>query len=631
VPREDTFGRLLVKSALPPGVPPPPGPLDKKTVAALYGALAARAPDRFRATTKTLSDLGAEAGHLTGGYSFGPEHLRPHSEVRAATDRLGLAARAVLADPALSDKERNDKLVHLALAHTGPITDAVRATTAGNPLALQVESGAKGKVENLKSLMAGDTLYLDSEYNPIPFPITSSFYSGLRPHEYAAGTYGARLAISLTKLGTAQGGYLAKRLRNLTHRLLVTARDAEHTDPDDPVTGYRVPLSDPDNEGAVLATRAGTFPRHTVLHRSVIADLNRQGLTHVLVRSPMVGGPADGGVYGLDVGVRERGGIAPIGDQVGLASADALAEPITQTIIGSKHTGGVAGSTAGQQGFPVLDKLLSIPTEYGGAVHAETDGTLGSVRRAPQGGHYVAVGGIEHYVPPDRSITAAHGAHVEAGDPLTDGLENPAKYVEHKGIGEARRRFVDAFMRASQEAGFRPHRRNLELVARGYFDAVRHEAEYGDLVPGDVDSYTTVAAHYEPRPGHERKRPADAEGMYLERPVLHYTIGTRVRPSVVRALEESGVARIPVHKDPPPFTPVAIRSHDVLNFDRDPLTRMLGSGLEKNLIRGVARGDVSDTRGTSFVPALAEGTHFGTVGKTRAWDPSKVEPVEPPG
>jgi hypothetical protein len=286
----------------------------------------------------------------------------------------------------------------------------------------------------------------------------------------------------------------------------------------------------------------------------------------------------------------------------------------------SKHTGGVVGATKTQQGFPVLDKIMSIPEEYGGAVHAQLDGQVSTVRPAAHGGHYVLVAGEEHYVPPGQTITVKAGDRVEAGDPLTDDVENPAEYVRHKGIGEARRRFIDVFTKAAVGAGFRPDRKNVELLARGYIDHVQMEREYGGHVPGDVVSYTSLERDYEPRPDHKVVDPHGAVGGYLERPALHYTIGTRVTPAVAAAMKEAGVQRVKVHPAPPPFTPIAVRSHDVIGHDPDPMTRMLGSNLERGVLRATARGDVTDPFGTSFVPALAEGTNFNTPDtKSRGW------------
>ena len=81
-----------------------------------------------------------------------------------------------------------------------------------------------------------------------------------------------------------------------------------------------------------------------------------------------------------------------------------------------------------------------------------------------------------------------------------------------------------------------------------------------------------------------------------------------------------GVKSVKVHASPPDFTPIMIRSHDVLSHDPDWMTNMLGSGLEKSLLRGVHRGAASDPKGTSFVPALAQGTGFGYEGLTKGFE-----------
>jgi hypothetical protein len=71
----------------------------------------------------------------------------------------------------------------------------------------------------------------------------------------------------------------------------------------------------------------------------VITDLKKKGVKEILARSPLVGGPDDGGVYGKDVGIRERGRISPQGDYVGLAAAQSISEPMTQLIIGCLSEG----------------------------------------------------------------------------------------------------------------------------------------------------------------------------------------------------------------------------------------------------------------------------------------------------
>jgi len=1012
--KEVTIGRLLLEDATPAPLRHHLGALNGKGIKALFGAAAETDPEGYRAFSKKMADLSNEAGFESGGYSFGPEHMVADPETASHRDKFRARVKAILSDPAMTTKMRDAELVRASLEHADLLQESVlrNGLAARNPLALQVESGAKGKAENLKALIAGDTLYTDSQYRPIPYPIMHSFSEGLRPHEYAAGSYGARLALTLTKLGTASGGYLAKRLNNMAHRLVVTAHDNDRPDPT--VRGYPVALTDPDNEGALLAHPAGGYDRNTVLTRDVINDLKKAGVSDILVRSPLVGGPADGGVYGRDVGVRERQRIAPKGDYVGLAAGQSLclaagtlvrmadgttkaietvnpgdfvigcsvsgvvkpvrvvrrydngvktvyetvfrrgtgkvadvnmlrmrstldhkllavtvekgtknrrpaahvravnvpenpltryyaklstsfddagmpaepaalalglilgngcitggvtsngigfstkddklvadvqdyllstfdcrfvpqstygeyrlsrgggapepgtaatdirnpvrqrlvdwglwgkyahekfvpvdvhhwdnasvasllaglvatdgfvsstpggvtvgysstskqlvesvryllavrfgvqssaviesdkphpnggsyrtcyaiavngwenvnrlretfnslcpipgrkglllselcakwergskvpeigrcafvsqtlvgdvptydievdhpdhlflldnglvvsnSEPLTQMLISSKHSGGVAGGTKGQQGFPVIDRLFSIPSEFaGGAVHAKADGRVDAIREAPQGGHYITVGGEQHYAHPDRAIVVKQGDHIEEGDELTDGTPNPAEFVAAKGIGEGRRKFVNTFLKVANASGFYPNRRNVELIARGYIDHVRLDREVGDGVPGDIVGYHWIENSYEPREGHVVGRPAAAVGHYLERPVLHYTVGTKIRKSMLPEFDKWGVKEVTSHPEAPPFHPVVIRSQDIPSHDPDPFTRQLGSGLEKSLLRGVHRGAVADTAGSSYVTPLAEGVNFGLKGLSAGWDPN---------
>ncbi len=298
-------------------------------------------------------------------------------------------------------------------------------------------------------------------------------------------------------------------------------------------------------------------------------------------------------------------------------------EPISQLVMGSKHTGGVSGASKGQQQFPLLNSLISIPENFpGGAVHSQHDGVVHQVAKAPQGGHFIHIGDNVHYAGPDSQVLVKPGDTVEAGDPLTDGIVNPEQIVKHKGIGEGRRQFVKTFRDVAESGGFRPNGRNLEVIARGLIDHVELNKEIGDYVPGDVINYQTLEHQYKPREDAQHLKPSTAIGQYLEKPVLHYTIGTRVTPSVVKNLDKWKVDKIHVHNEEPPFSPVMIRSQETANYDPDWMTRFLGTGLEKTFLKGVHRGDITDPSGTSYVPAVAASTNLGFSGKTKGFVPT---------
>ena len=280
----------------------------------------------------------------------------------------------------------------------------------------------------------------------------------------------------------------------------------------------------------------------------------------------------------------------------------------------AKHSGGVAGQEKAVSGFDLLNQLVQVPKKMrGGAAHAITDGRVESITEAPAGGYNVVVAGKKHFVPAGRELRVKSGDEIEAGDLLSDGIPNPAMIVEHKGVGEGRRYFVNEFRKAMQEGGMPANRRNVELLARGLINHVQLTDEYDDYVPDDVIPYSTLERSWQPRTGYEEIDPQNAVGKYLERPILHHSIGTKIRPSMLPQLTEFGVKKVVVHKEPPPFKPHMVRAMYQMQHDPDWMTQMYGSGLKKSLLTSAARGATSDPAGTSFVPSLAAGANFGAT------------------
>ncbi len=294
----------------------------------------------------------------------------------------------------------------------------------------------------------------------------------------------------------------------------------------------------------------------------------------------------------------------------------ANSEPISQSGLNSKHVGGVAGAGGGVTGFQAIKQLTEVPETFpGGATHAQRDGRIDRVEEAPAGGHYVYIEDSRHYVPANQELRAKPGDTVEAGDLLSNGIPNPSEIIQHKGIGEGRRYFVNTFRQTLKDAGIYGHRRNIELLARGLINHVRMTDEHDHHIPDDVVPYDLLEHGYRPREDAEQLHVGSgAVGRYLEQPVLHYSIGTPIKPSVVKELKRHGVKDIVAHREPPPFIPEMQRAHDVLLGDPDWLVRMYDSNLKRGLLRSAERGLSSDEAGTSFVPSLAHGINFGQVG-----------------
>ena len=173
------------------------------------------------------------------------------------------------------------------------------------------------------------------------------------------------------------------------------------------------------------------------------------------------------------------------------------------------------------------------------------------------------------------------------------------------------------------------NRRNIELLSRGLINHVRLDDEVGDWAPDDVVPYQLLESQWKPRSGHVVVPPNQSKGYYLERPVLHYSVGTRIQPSMLKRFKQYGIQSVYAHKDPPPFQPEMIRGMTNAAHDPDWMTRMLGSYQKGSLLQAVQRGAVSDEAGSSFVPALARGENFGRAGLTQGWDDTDMNKNKP--
>ena len=606
-----TVGQLLVNEALPPEMRDYNRVLTGKELKAVLQQVAREHPERYRDISFKLNQIGQRSAQDQGGFSFGSRHLRRSPVANKIRARLQVSLKKILDDDTLTDEQRQQRIVRVVGKEMGPqIKDILaQADKDKNPLALQVLSGTRGKPMNLTSLLGSDLLYSDHRDEVIPIPVLRSYSEGMSPEEYWAGTYGARRGIIATKFATQEAGFLSKQLNQAGHRLVVVDDDDKKNFAN---RGMIVDTDDEDNEGSLLAHDAGPYKRNTPLTPKILKHLKRLGKNRILVRSPLVGGSPSGGIYARDVGIRETGKLPGRGEQVGLQAAQALSEPISQGQLSAKHSGGVAGQEKAVGGFQYINQLIQVPKKMqGGAAHAELDGRVQRIEDAPAGGKYVTINDKQHFVGAGFDLAVKPGQDVEAGDLISSGIPNPALIVQHKGVGEGRRYFVNEFRKAMASSGMRGHRRNIELLARGLINHVKMTDETDDHAPDDVVPYSTLEHTYKPRSDSNLLGPKKAVGQYLEKPVLHYTIGTKVRPSMLKDLEEFGVKELSVHKNPPPFQPHMVRGMYQLQHDPDWMTQMYGSGLKKSLLNSVARGGKSEERGSSFVPSLAAGTDFG--------------------
>jgi DNA-directed RNA polymerase subunit beta' len=599
---------LLVNSKLPPDLRGE-HVLNAKGVGAILSQVAEKYPDRYAAIAKDIADIGRNAS-FTQGETIGLDDLKAVID-RAAIykemdDELKVVRKEFGHDKALLRKKQED--IWVRYSDRIEKMTSVAGEKALNSIALSVGSGARGKSQQLKAMISTPGIYQDSQGKIVPMFIRRSYSEGLRPAEYMAGTPGARLSVTGAKDATAKGGDLLKQAVQNMATQVVTEKNC------DTQNGIDLDIEDSSLKGRVLAQDAGELPAGTILGRGELHQLRRAGVKNVVARSAMTC-QAQKGLCAHCLGQRSGGKFPRVGDSVGIESATTIFEPIVQSGLSAKHTAGMAKGRKSYSGLDVVTQFLQSPDTFKDrAAVAEDDGTVSEVEKAPQGGFYVTVGDHKQYVAPGLEVLVKPGDKVEAGDQLADGLVDPEDIVRLRGLGEGRKYYADRLHQILEDSGSSTDKRNVEVMARGALDHVIIDDPegLGDYLPDDVASYNRLSKIYTPPENTQRLAPRNAVGQYLQKPILHYSIGTRITPRVAKHLEERK-QEVWTSPDEPQFRPELQRLRTASsNTDTGWISSQSKSYLKANLADDAMRGSDENTENNvSYVPRLSKGVGFG--------------------
>lgn len=602
--------QLLLNSQLPEDLRDYGRTMDKKSIGRLLADVAAKYPDRYESIAKAITDIGRKASYLQGE-TLTLADTEPVFDRQAVFDRMDAEIEA--ARQALASDDFEQAKLDIWNRYTEEITELTKkeAMARGSNLANTVISGARGNPSQLRMMISTPAMYADSKDEPVPIFVRRSFGDGVRPAEYLASTYGARKSVLSTKRATARGGDLSKQMVQSTTPLIITTDDCGVGN------GIDLDIDDDSLRGRVLAEDYGPIKAGTVLDRQALNNLrNKQGIKKLVVRSALTC-DAEEGLCARCMGVGADGKFPEIGEAVGITASQAIGEPIAQGALNQKHTGGAASGSGKRiySGFDVINRFVQSPEEFPErAAVARKDGVVTKVEEAPQGGHYVHVGGESYYVPPDHPVLVKKGDELEAGDPISEGIVDASDIVDLRGIGEGRRYYADRLKQILDDSGMAPDRRNVEVLARGALDHVQvyNPDDDVDLLPDDIISYNQFSRIYNPPEDTKREPIKSAIGKYLQQPVLHYTIGTRITPKVAKRLEEVGRKDAYVSPTEPNFGASMVRLRTAAHAQRDWLASMHTSYLKKNLAEAAIRGDDTNVlENTHFAPRLAYGEGFG--------------------
>lgn len=586
--------------------------LDKKGISKLFDALSEKAPEQYAKIVSDLTKIGFEVATRQGTSLTLKDLISPVNKDKLWDEFETFKETTEKSNDSQAVKNKHIFDKYNELMSSAEKTILSKGLEENKSLAKIILAGSRGSPAQYRGTIMTQGIVVDAEGKPkMDIPIKSSYAEGLSLPEYLATSFGTRTGEVLKKISVAQGGYGSKQFARALMPLQIVESDCET------VNGVTLPTKDRESVGAYLAKAVGGYNRNNEVTVKVLNDLVNKNVQTITVRSPMTCQSNkkhhSGGLCQMCVGRREKG-MAAMDSYIGLVAGTAVAEPLTESAMKARHSGGAATSLGGQQGFKLINQLANIPKTFiGKAPLAQEDGFITKLEPAAAGGYFVSVNNHEHYLGIDQTPSVKLGDRVEQGQVLSSGVIDPREVVKYRGIGDGRKYYMQAMKKAFDDSGLPVNRRNFELIAKAAIDHVKitDPDGLGDYSPDQVVSYSAIEKDYTPRPEAKELRLDLAYGKYLEKPELHYTIGTKVTTAVINELKEHNIESVLAHEEHPNFEPVMVRLVDIPEHHDDWMHVLNSTNLAKRFVNMVNKGATSDVKGPSPIPGLAYGVGFG--------------------
>jgi hypothetical protein len=131
-------------------------------------------------------------------------------------------------------------------------------------------------------------------------------------------------------------------------------------------------------------------------------------------------------------------------------------------------------------------------------------------------------------------------------------------------------------------------------------------------LPGDMLEYNRLISEYTPPVSTKKLSAMESVGKYLQKPALHYSIGTKLTQRQAKRLQETGYGEVYVSNEAPKFHPDTQRLRTSQKNTDDWMGRMYGSYIKDTLQESATRGyDTNVKSNPHFAPRLAIGVDFG--------------------
>lgn len=581
--------------------------LNARNIRKTLASIAAESPDTYPDLVESMARAGLDEVYRSGT-TLGLEDFHTPFDKDVVIGEMRQELSALKGLPANEAATARDG-IHAAYASKLSDLTEKYGRASGNRLVSIVDSGARGSMTQLRSLITAPGTLTDYKGDQLPIFIERGYHQGISPVDFLATSYGTRSAIISGKKSTAIGGDIAKMLQSATASIVVSEKDCGTTN------GIDLPVSEESVAGRIIARGNGAGEQLGVRDLASMPPDSQ-----VVVRSPMTC-QSKHGICQKCLGASATGQLYPIGHHAGSTASNATGEPLAQGALRSKHESGVGSKKNTFSGLGVIQQLLQSPERFPHkAAVAPASGIIEDVTPAPQGGNNIRLGEHTLYVPPGLSVFYTKGDEVDPGTVLSEGLVDTEDVIAAAGIGAGRETMIAQLGDVLKDSGAKTDRRHLEVLARSTVDFLGYDGNepMDGVFPGDTVRYSRWARNYTP-PKETQFVPADkAVGKYLEQPALHYSIKTPVTASIATRLKKAGFDTVAVSDvAAADFHPQFVRLRTPYESNEDWLVSQTGSYIKSRLQSSATRGTDSPLQASEhWVPSLARGNEFGREVRT---------------
>ena len=413
----------------------------------------------------------------------------------------------------MTEEERHERIVAIWTEATNEVGDKMIETLDEvNPIYMMASSGARGSFNQIRQLAGMRGLMANPKGEILERPVKANFMEGLTVLEYFISTHGARKGLADTALRTADSGYLTRRLVDVSQDVIVREEDCGTTDridlslildgsPNKSVAGrvasidVRKPIKDGKPGKTVIVSKNEEINMSKL--RKLVEEFGEYAETATIPVRSVLKCRSEYGICRLCYGTfLATGGMAEIGDAVGIIAAQSIGEPGTQLTMRTFHTGGVAGADI-THGLPRVVEIFEARNPKGAGTLADVAGKIDiddsertiKVTITPteldEDGELPAP--KEYSFPRRTRLKVAKGQLVELGDALNEGSLNPAELLLLRDSTTTELYLVGEVQKVYKSQGVEIHDKHIELIVRQMLKKVRVDTN-GDteLLPGQL-------------------------------------------------------------------------------------------------------------------------------------------------